>query len=552
MPVANNSPMWSNYNPKHITKMSLYDFLSKNPAVFQRPGSTFDPSNGGQNTLSGGVEDIRASLGGDASPEYKKQFAQQIVGDDPNKYFNDNNLSGNYRYDPATGMVETYYDPANQGDDFLKVLGTFAALAGGAGALNGAFGGAASGGALEGAGAFGGEAFGAAANSAGAFGGSVGPWTAGAGATAAGGGMENWFDSLIENYNPDLGFEGLNEAGAFNTPSGIDWTNIDSMIEKLGTAAGEAENLVTAQSIAQQAGLSVSQAKTLLDTTKSLGSSALKAMGGLKGLIPAALAAGLFENNTNPLTGNVTEASNKALSSAGAFAGMDSVGMQPSWQKAIQLANSSAGAWKPYVDQAATYTNQAAGGLPSIDLSQYMNPYIDSVLTPQLRNINEAADKERMRLAYLAKISGNDTYATPGSGSATRYGVEEGTLNDNRFKQIGDATGLAYKGAFDTATGLATSDLNRKMTAGGAFNTLANTVGNQTGGDITRLAGAGDLEAKPQENALTHKADTTKLYTSIIPGTTSAITATNKPSVLGQAVGAFGSYNAANKAGWFD
>lgn len=276
---------------------------------------------------------------------------------------------------------------------------------------------------------------------------------------------------------------------------------------------------------------------------------------GLRGLmklgLPAALVAGLLEKNTNPLTGQVTSAANGALSSAGAFAGMSPVGMQPSWQKAIDTANANTGAWKPYVDKAATYTNEAAGGLPSVNLSQYMNPYLDSVLTPALREINLASDQERMRLNHLAKVSGNDTF-TPGSSSPSAYGVQLDLQNKNRMQRIGDTTANIYKGAFDTATGLATTDLNRKMSAGGAFNTLANTVGTQGRGDVTTLAGAGDLEAKPKENALTHAADSSKLYTSVIPGTSSAITATNKPSVLGQAVGAFGALNAANKQGWFD
>jgi len=273
------------------------------------------------------------------------------------------------------------------------------------------------------------------------------------------------------------------------------------------------------------------------------------ALGWLRDLaLPAALVAGLFENNKNPLTGNVTEASNRALASAGAFGAMPSAGMQPSSAKAIALANSSAGAWQPYVDKAAAYTNEAAGGIPSIDLSTYMNPYLDSVLSPAIRDIEEAATRRRQQMKHLATVSGNDTY-TPGSTNSTRYGVESGLIDQNTLRSIGDVSANARRGAFDTATSLASSDLNRKGSAGGAFNTLANTVGTQGGADITRLAGAGDLEARPQENALTHAADTTKLYSSIIPGTTSAITATNQPSILGQAVGAFGAYNAATQPG---
>ena len=224
--TKNNSPMWSSYNPEHITKLPLYDFLSKNPSVFQRPGSSFDQSTGWQNTLSGGVGDIRASLGGDASPEYKKQFAEKIVGTDPNKYFNDNNMSGNYRYDPATGMVDTYYDPANQGDDFLQVLGAFGGLALGAGALNGAFGGAASGGA---GGAF---DMGGMAGMESQFG------IGGAGMADASWGV-NPASSMVENAAGAYDFQIPSGGGGFDLSTLGSPTNLQSMITGMdSTRAG--------------------------------------------------------------------------------------------------------------------------------------------------------------------------------------------------------------------------------------------------------------------------------------------------------------------------
>lgn len=261
--------------------------------------------------------------------------------------------------------------------------------------------------------------------------------------------------------------------------------------------------------------------------------------------IPLALAAGVFEKPSSPLTGTLTNAANKAVESAGAFAGMQPVGMMPSSQKAIDNANSSAGAWKPYVDQSATFTNKAAGGIPSVNLNDYMNPYLDSVLSPAIRDINEAAAQREQALRATVSKSGND-FRTPG---VNRFNVEDDLLDRSRLRAIGDVSANTRKAGYDAATGLASADLGRDMTAGGAFNTMASTVGTQGGADFTRLGAAGELEAKPAENALTKAADTTKLYTSVLPGTTSAVTATKNPSVLGQAVGAFGAYNAADKLG---
>lgn len=347
----------------------------------------------------------------------------------------------------------------------------------------------------------------------------------------SGGGVENFLPG--GQYSPYGGPDGLVDLGGAGGVSGGGLPD-PTMVQQLKTMLN---NLPTGSQTAAKTALQK------LMSGDSMGMSDLVKLG-----IPAALLAGVFEKNTNPLTANVTQASNSALTSAGAFGALPAVGMQPSWQKAIDTANANTGAWKPYVDKAEAYTNQAAGGIPSVDLSKYINPYIANVLDPALREINLASDAERLRLNHLAAVSGNDTI-TPGSTSPSGYGVQLDLLNKNKLQRIGDTTAGAYKGAFDTAVTNASADLNRAGSAGGAFNTLANTVGTQGRGDVTTLAGAGDLDAKPAQNALDKAADTTKLYTSIIPGTSSAITATNKPSVLGQAVGAFGAYNAASKMG---
>ena len=163
MATPTNSTLWSGYNPQYIQQIPLGQLIQGNPAVFTPPGASFDPSTG----WSGGTPgaDYAAATGqldklyagllpgvvAGTDPGYLKWQAEQIVGSDPQKYFNENNLSNNYRYNPTTGMVDVYIDPAAAAEsdgglmEFLGVPLTFAALAAGAGALNGAFGGAGAG-----------------------------------------------------------------------------------------------------------------------------------------------------------------------------------------------------------------------------------------------------------------------------------------------------------------------------------------------------------------------------------------------------------------------
>ena len=304
----------------------------------------------------------------------------------------------------------------------------------------------------------------------------------------------------------------------------------------------------------------VNAAAPLWEAVKGLGSSAVDVIkgafsgngGALSTLakigLPAALIAGLFEKNNNPLAEPLNRAANSAVNAADRFGALPAVGPQPSNERAIALANTNTGAWKPYIDEGAAFTRSAAGGLPSVDLKQYMNPYLKDVLDPAIKDVEEAAERRRVAMRHISNVSGNDA-SVPGSSTPTRYQVESGLLDRDTLRTISDLSGRTRAAAFDTASRNAGEDLGRKGSAGSAFGTLGKTVGALGDSDFAMLTNAGTLEALPQRNALDKAADTAKLYSSVIPGTSSALTSTNKPSLLTQATGAFGALNAANKLG---
>lgn len=189
-----------------------------------------------------------------------KQFVSQPPTKGSGKFFTLNNILGIQGGDGAVdwGLQSLRDNPVPT----ALIGGAIGGFAAGAGA----FGGAGSSALNAGAGAF--DAAGFAGTNV--LGGAAVP-----AATTAGGGMD-WFEQLMQGFNPDLGFQGLNEAGSGLTggmagaaTSGIDWSNIDRMIQELGTNAGEAENLATAQSINQQAPGLLQRAKQLLDAGSS-------------------------------------------------------------------------------------------------------------------------------------------------------------------------------------------------------------------------------------------------------------------------------------------
>lgn len=277
----------------------------------------------------------------------------------------------------------------------------------------------------------------------------------------------------------------------------------------------------------------------LLDTIKQYGSSAVSAAQRLfsgdgsalndllKLGVPAALIAGLFEKNESPLMGPMTDAARKAFESAGEFGALPTPGLTPSQRRAIQLANDNTGEWRPYIDKAAK-------GIPGTDLNEYMNPFIKGALDPAAQEINRLAEKKR--LANQAKA------AQVGAFGGSRAAVEKGALDRSEMEAVGDLYKTGYAGAFDRATGLATTDLNRNLALGG-------TVGALGDRDYTRLTAAGALERQPYEDERARLADKTKLYTGVVHGTAPALDRTTPDSMLTKATGALGAYSSLKDLG---
>jgi len=88
-------------------------------------------------------------------------------------------------------------------------------------------------------------------------------------------------------------------------------------------------------------------------------------------------------------------------------------------------------------------------------ISDYMNPYLDQVLNPALREIDKGSAAERKRIGDVAS-----------SGSAfgdARHGVLEGELGERTNRARGDVTGNIYAGGFDTAMALRSGDVDRLL-----------------------------------------------------------------------------------------
>lgn len=154
-------------------------------------------------------------------------------------------------------------------------------------------------------------------------------------------------------------------------------------------------------------------------------------------------------------------------------------------QLGIQQAREGVGAWEGDVASA----REALGRVGSITdegaLEGYMNPYIDAVLNPQLRNFGEAFDARRAERAAKAGMRG---------AFGGRRDIYEAQAQQDYLQGVSDITGAGRAAAFDKATDLYGQEQDRYMKQAGAYQDLAATGINARASDIKNLMATGMTE----------------------------------------------------------
>lgn len=160
-------------------------------------------------------------------------------------------------------------------------------------------------------------------------------------------------------------------------------------------------------------------------------------------------------------------------------------GLSENEAMASQMARDTAGVGMGYLSQGA----DALGGITSFDqanIGAYMNPYIEQVLNRQQEALGEAYGGRKSELGQKA---GMVSAFGGGRQTALETGLEEEYLDSTAAMQ---EAGLAS--AFDRATGLWGSDMDRLIAQSGAYGGLAGQAGASASSDIRNLAGTGLTE----------------------------------------------------------
>lgn len=117
--------------------------------------------------------------------------------------------------------------------------------------------------------------------------------------------------------------------------------------------------------------------------------------------------------------------------------------MDPLQTAGQQMAINSAGSYQPYLNQAGADTQSAMNLTSPNAISQYMSPYIQASLAPQLSDLGlqQAANQQQI----------NSQATQAGAFGDARQGTESALNNYMNGQQINQATGAAYQNAFTAA-----------------------------------------------------------------------------------------------------
>jgi len=135
------------------------------------------------------------------------------------------------------------------------------------------------------------------------------------------------------------------------------------------------------------------------------------------------------------------------------------------------------GKTNPYTTQAGNAAGSVIGAIdPSKSTADFMNEYVGAALTPQLSKIMETAGQQDQANNAAATMQG----AYGGTGA----GIVKALLNKNTQQEVANATGTAYKDAYDRAQSARLSNLQTLLSGAQGLS----GIGQQAFGQGTTLA----------------------------------------------------------------
>lgn len=134
------------------------------------------------------------------------------------------------------------------------------------------------------------------------------------------------------------------------------------------------------------------------------------------------------------------------------------------------------------VQEGVTAARGLATTLPQANIQQYMSPYTEAVIDPTIRDIEERAARERLRLGQQA--------ARTGSFGGSRQAIAEGELERGTQRNIAEQSALQRQQAYNQALQQFRLDQER-------IPQLYSTAMGQVGTGLNQVAGRFGTEVNP-------------------------------------------------------
>ena len=161
------------------------------------------------------------------------------------------------------------------------------------------------------------------------------------------------------------------------------------------------------------------------------------------------------EDGQNPVAG-FSGLQEDAIANTGWLADQD-LGQLFGYDDAGEIFRSVADSGPSYIGEDAEGYSVLGGEAGVNDIAAYMNPYLQSVLNPTLRENEETFKRANNDIGHAAQASG-------AFGDA-RHGIAEGESVEKFLQQNSDSTAGIYDAGYNQAVTAKTGDVNRLMSA---------------------------------------------------------------------------------------
>ena len=180
-----------------------------------------------------------------------------------------------------------------------------------------------------------------------------------------------------------------------------------------------------------------------------------------------------YQAYTGPLTAGSSDIQNTA------FQGIGNLTVPTNMGAFTPSSFTGAGAPVPQYNSAGMAMNMPAGGMGADVASQYMNPYLQSALNPQL--------DEARRQADISRLADAGRLTQAGAFGGTRQAIMESEGNRNLGQNLAAITGQGYSDAYDKAINQFNVEQGRQQTAQDSSNRYGlEALAAQTGAGATQ------------------------------------------------------------------